>query len=138
MTIPARYNHTQQMHVLRANVAYNTPGIAGGIQIGTVPRGARLRGLHVYVDTAFNAATTNVLAAGTAATGTQLADGTATAAGTTGYKTVTTGNALTFASDTPIYVSYAQTGTAATAGAATFILEFFPDMDVNGTYTPAG
>ncbi len=32
---------------------------------------------------------------------------------------------LTFATDTPIYVKYNQTGTAATTGAATFILDFY-------------
>jgi hypothetical protein len=32
----------------------------------------------------------------------------------------------TFASDTDIYVRYTQTGTAATAGAATILIPYFP------------
>jgi hypothetical protein len=39
---------------------------------------------------------------------------------------VLTGAALTFANDTDIYVRYTQTGTAATAGAASIVITYIP------------
>lgn len=137
MTIPARYHAQQQENFLRVNFAWNTPGIAGGIQVGTLPAGARIVSERAYIDVAFNAGTTNVVAVGTTALGAQIMTGTDTAAGTTGAKRPTTGEAVTFPTDTPIFLSFTQTGTAATAGSGTIVLSFVPDSDVGGTYTPA-
>ena len=53
----ARQFELQAIHYLRADIAYNTPNIANGIEIGAVPAGAKLEQIKVYVDEAFNAMT---------------------------------------------------------------------------------
>ncbi len=128
LTTPRVY-HTQQIHYLRKTVNYNDAGIAGGVIIGTLPAGAQIVDIAVNVKTAFNAATTNNLLLGTSAAGNQIATTTDTAAGTAGFKRVTTGGALTLAADTDVYVAYTQTGTAASAGVATIVIAYAPDND---------
>jgi hypothetical protein len=129
MVAVARQFHTQQNHYLRKAVNYNDTGIAAGVAMGSIPAGARILECRIYVDTAFNAATTNNLLVGTTAAGNDIVATGTSAAGTAGYKVSTTGNTLTFAADTPIYVAYTQTGTAATAGVAVIILTFVPNND---------
>lgn len=128
LTTPRVY-HTQQIHYLRKTVNYNDAGIAGGVIIGTLPAGAQIVDIAVNVKTAFNAATTNNLLLGTSAAGNQIATTTDTAAGTAGFKRVTTGGALTLAADTDVFVAYTQTGTAASAGVATIVIAYAPDND---------
>lgn len=126
----ARQLETQQTHYLRRDLAYNTTGLASGILIGTVPAGAKIVSVQIFIDTAFNAATTNVLQGGTTGTGTNLFTTTDAAAGTAGPKVgaraANQGAGLIFAADTDLFVSYTQTGTAATTGAATVLVEFVP------------
>ncbi len=126
----ARQLETQQTHYLRRDVAFNTANIAAGVLIGTVPAGSVISHVRVYITTAFNAATTNVLQGGTTGTGTNLFTSTDAAAGTAGPKTpaaaANQGIGLVFTQDTDLFVSYTQTGTAATAGAATIVVEFVP------------
>ena len=126
----ARQLEVQATHYLRRDVAFNTTGIASGVLLGTVPAGSKITDISIYVDTVFNAATTNVLAGGTTGTGTNLFTSTDAAAGTAGYKTAANaanqGRGLVFAADTDLFVSFTQSGTAATTGAATVIVEFVP------------
>jgi hypothetical protein len=128
----ARRFQTSQTHYLRTEVNWNDPGIATGRLLGTLPETAQITSVHVNVVTAFNAATTNVLAVGTTATGAQIIAGTDAVAGTLGSKVPNVaGMALApLAVDTPIFVSYTQSGTAATAGRA--IVHVFYTVD-NGT-----
>ena len=121
----ARLLHSQQTHYFRKRVNYNDAGIAAGVLVGTLPAGAMLVGLDVRVNTAFNAATTNALNSGTTANGTQIF----TDAATAGHRRPTIPN-LSFAVDTDFYVSYAQTGTAATAGQADVVWQFVPNNDL--------
>jgi hypothetical protein len=131
MAVAARQLHTQQEHYFRASVTYATVGIgtAGTVPLGTLPAGAIVTSCIVKVTEAFNAATTNVLTVGTAADDdavmvagdvNEAAIGTTIAVAPVGY-TVTV--------STPLYITYTQTGTAATAGAATIILGFVPNND---------
>jgi hypothetical protein len=117
-----KYYHMDQVHYIRADVAFNTPGIGGttGIVIGMVPAGARIVDVVVTIDTAFNAATTNVLTVGDSGNVQRLATNTETVPGTTGGKraALSTGLGYRYPSDTQVIVRYTQTGTAATAGAA--------------------
>ncbi|MFM9928205.1 hypothetical protein VLK31_34920 [Variovorax sp. H27-G14] len=129
MPAPARQFHTQQVHYLRFSPAFNTNGIAAGVQIGTLPAGAQIVDATVNVTTAFNAATTNVLAVGTTPTGAQVVTSAEAVAGTVGFKRGTAGGALSFAADTPLYCNFTQTGTAATTGAATIVIAFVPNND---------
>lgn len=120
----ARILHTQQVHYFRKRVNYNDAGIAAGVFVGTFPAGAMLLQLAVRVNTAFNAGTTNALNSGTTALGTQLF----TDAATAGARFPVVPN-LSFATDTDFYVSYAQTGGAATAGQADIVYSYAPNND---------
>lgn len=120
----SRAYHTQQVHYFRKRVRFNDAGIAGGVLFGTLPAGAMIVTQNVRVATAFNAATTNALNVGTTAGGTQLF----TDAATAGARSPTIAN-LSFATDTDLFVAYAQTGTAATAGLADIVIGFVPDND---------
>lgn len=120
----ARVLHHQHTHYFRKRVNYNDAGIAAGVLVGTLPAGAMLLQLAVRVNVAFNAATTNALNCGTTATGTQIF----TDAATAGARFPTVPN-LSFATDTDFYVSYASTGTAATAGQADIVISYAPNND---------
>lgn len=125
MAGPARQLHTQQIHYLRKRVNFNDSNIAGGVVMGTLPAGAMIVSQDVRCNTAFNAATTNALNVGTAAGGTQLF----TDAATAGARQPTKAN-LSFATDTDIFVQYAQTGTAATTGQADIVIGYVPNNDL--------
>lgn len=120
----ARVLHMQQTHFFRKRVNYNDPGIAAGVLLGTLPAGALLTDLNVRCNTAFNAGTTNALNVGTTAGGTQIF----TDAATAGARKPTIPN-ISFAADTDLFVAYAQTGTAASAGQADICIEYAPNID---------
>ena len=129
--VAPRQPHTHQVPYMRATVAYNTLniGTAGKVPLGTLPAGAIVTHAIVKVTAAFNAATTNVLTVGTAAS----ADAVLAAADIDETVVQTT---LTFAAAgykvsvaTPLFITYTQSGTAASAGAADIILFFVPDND---------
>lgn len=124
-TVARKYT-TSQAHYLRKTVNWNDTGIAAGVVLGVLPEGAQITYIHINVTTAFNAATTNVLAAGTTATGAQIFGTADAVAGTAGSKIPNgAGMALApLAADTTVYISYTQTGTAATAGVATVTIEY--------------
>ncbi len=121
----ARQLHTQQTHYIRKRVNYNDSAIGTGVAFGTLPAGAMIVSQNVRVSTAFNAGTTNALNVGTAAGGTQLF----TDAATAGARSPTIAN-LSFASDTDLFVQFAQTGTAASAGIADIVIGFVPNNDL--------
>lgn len=125
MAGPARQLHTQQIHYIRKRVNWNDSAIATGVVFGTLPAGAMIVSQNVRCNTAFNAGTTNALNVGTAAGGTQLF----TDAATAGARSPTIAN-LSFASDTDLYVQYAQTGGAATAGQADIVIGYAPNNDL--------
>lgn len=125
----ARNTGQQVVHFIGRDVTFSTVGIgtADTVKVGRIPAGSMLMPAQVRVTTAFNAATTNVLTVGTSSG----SDADIVGAGelneaATGVTIVATGCALTFASDTDIYVKYTQTGTAATTGAATIVIPYFP------------
>jgi hypothetical protein len=118
----ARLLHTQQLHYFRKRVNYNDPGIAAGVQFGTLPAGAMLALLNVRVNTAFNG-TGPALNVGTTALGTQIF----TDAATAGARSPTIPN-LAFAVDTDLYVSSVATG-GPTTGQADILIGFAPNND---------
>lgn len=67
MAAPARKYHTQQVHYLKASVAYTDEDVA--VEIGTLPNGAVIIGAAsgVAVETAFNDSGTDLLDIGYAA-----------------------------------------------------------------------
>lgn len=128
MSIPARKYHTRQVHFLDAVVTFNTPGIADGVQIGTLPAGAQILHTIVNVTQAFNAATTNDLTVGTTPTGNDIAAAATVAANTAGAKESTAGRSLDIQADLPVYARYVQAGAAATAGRARVVIEYAVDI----------
>lgn len=128
----ARQFHQQMVHYLRKTVNYNDTGITTGVKMGTLPNGAVVHDAKVLVQTVFNAVTTNVLTVGTnsstynniiAAAG--VDESSATLQQST-LASITTG---VLAADTDVYVTYTQTGTAATAGKATVLVMYTVDND---------
>lgn len=131
MTGQARKIHTQQTHFLRKRINFNTAGIAGGVVIGTVPKNSVIADVRARVNTIFNAATTNVIIVGLTQGGSELvAGGTIVPGVVGGYAGVTLlATGAQVANDTDVWVSYTQTGAAATTGQADIVVEFIPDMD---------
>lgn len=117
-----QYN-TLQTHYLRGTLLFSN----GTITLGVIPPGSIIIGAGVVISTAFNAGTTNVIDIGTNAD----PDGLATdlAGGTIGLivaDELATSNDLYTTTDVTIVASYAQTGTAATAGLGHVFVQFIP------------
>ena len=112
---------------MRCDFAYNTAGIGTGVLIGTVPAGARIQHVRIWIDTVFNG-TSPTLQGGTTGTGTNLFTNTDSAPGTVGVKTPAAaagqGVGLVVTQDQDLFLSF--TGAGATTGAGTVIVEFVP------------
>ena len=94
---------------------------ATAVTIATIPAGAQIVDINIDVTTAFNAGTTNTVTVGK--TGSAAAFVTATSVGSAGRASVASTGvysawANTGTSDVSATITYSQTGTAATAGAA--------------------
>ena len=118
----ARVYHTQQIHYIKATLNFNS----GVVTIGTIPSGATIMkpisGANVNV--AFNAGTTNVIDIGTTANDDLYA--TDLAGGTIAFVPFDEAVTQKLAADTTFTATYAQTGTAATAGSADVIISYVP------------
>lgn len=136
-TFPARDQGAYQQSVkyFRKLVNWNDAGIAAGVKFGRLPANAFLIRATCQIVTAFNAVTTNVLTFGTTSTSSNELSGSADineatlntlqsclASGATGLQ-------LTTATENDIYAKYTQTGTAATAGQAIWVLEYINNND---------
>jgi hypothetical protein len=131
MTGIARQNHMQVTHYLRKRVNFNDAGVATGVLVGTLPAGAQIVDCLVNITTVFNAATTNVMNVGTTGTGAEVATSAVIIAGTAGVKKGVAFYSLgIMAADTDIWVSYTQTGTAATTGVAYIVIQYVPNNDL--------
>jgi len=130
-TNPVRHPEDVGVGNVRRAITFDQSGIGTGVPIGCVPKGATILRAACAVTEVFDAGTTNVLVLGTSADDDGFVTSTNAAAGTTGLKSGTgallTGAPLT--ADTVIYAKFTQTGTAATAGAAQFIVEFVNARD---------
>ena len=112
-------NAAGQLSAITATIAYTD---TGAVTIGTLPAGAQIVDINIDVTTAFNAASTNTVTVGK--TGSAAAYVASTSVGSAGRISVaTTGVYSAWAnvgtSDVDYAtVTYSQTGTAASAGAA--------------------
>lgn len=128
--------HTQQVHYLRRSINYNDTGVSSGLLMGTLPAGAQILPFAstISIRTAFNAGTTNNLLVGTTAGGNDIVATADAAAGSAGIKTFALATVTTNgyrSADTDIYVTYTQTGGAATAGVATVTLAYSVNNDIS-------
>jgi hypothetical protein len=135
----ARVNTTQQTNYYRFTVNWNDPRISTAQKFGRLLQNTFISNVACHVTTAFNAGTTNVLMVGTSATtpveiisaaiSTKSIDESSAT-----YQQITQAGSLgvsvTSGADVDLYARYQQTGTAATAGAATCIIEFVPNNDM--------
>jgi hypothetical protein len=148
LTSPPSYSprvlQLQTIAHFRKTVNFNDANISAGVKIGALPQGAYIVGIRCYVTTVFNAGTTNVLTIGTTPTGSDILAGGTTAnincnPGSTGNQTLAAaaGIGLAVAAGTPtgsnggfdIFVRYTQTGTAATTGQVTYIIDYIANDD---------
>ena len=147
---------TQQTHYLRFTVNFNSCVLASGsctVKVGAVPYNAWIMRAYQQIATSFNSLSTDTIAIGvTSANGNELvaaqsvhgAAGGATALTviSTAAGTVVTGagatSTATNGSGFDIWVKYAQTGTAPTAGAASYIIEYAAPNDGACAPVPQG
>ncbi len=113
-------------------VAYNTTGVGSGVSTGLTIRASSAEPVQIEVSqnvwTAFNAASNNVLSAGTDSTANQWVATTSTTSLVAGYYPASNAVAkFRLTADTTIYVKYTQQGTAATTGNATLIVREYPE-----------
>ncbi len=123
---PIKHPEDTGTGVWRRRVTFDQQGIAAGtLPVVALEKGSIVLRAYVRIETAFNAATTNVLSLGTASVPDSLVTSANAVAGATGFKTGTGVDIGTeLAADTQFYAKFTQTGTAATAGVAEFIVEF--------------
>lgn len=125
----AREYHTDQVHYLAKRIAY-TDGVAKVTTLGIVPAGAQILNAisGVFVSTAFNAGSGNVLDIGTSADddlyGTDIALGTKAFVALDEAATATGVNAWYVSADTTFTCTVALTGTAPSAGEATVVIAY--------------
>lgn len=109
---------------IQGTIAYNTSGAATGVSMGTLPANSYIIDIVVKVDTAFNAGTTNVLKVGKTGTLGAYADTSHVDETSATAQRVTAGIGTVGTSAVDVLISYAQTGTAATTGAATVTIAY--------------
>lgn len=132
-TNAVRHPEDTGMQYVRRTVAFNMTdfgnaaiGVNPGIPIGAIEAGAIPLYCHVTIETAFNAATTNVFVVGTVDDDDGFATSAGVIAGTPGFKGNLTGalTGIPLAADKVVYVKYTQTGTVATTGKAEVVMTF--------------
>ena len=106
------------LSAITTTIAYNS---SGAVSIGTLPANAQIVDINIDVTTAFNAGTTNTVTVGK--TGSAAAFVASTSVGSAGRASVATTGAYSAWADTgsaevDATVTFSQTGTAASAGAA--------------------
>jgi len=131
MTIAARKPYNPVVTFISKSFAFDTNGIstAATVQIGTLPLGALVLQTIVRVKAAFNAATTNVIIVGTSTDDDEFIE-----SGDVDEATVDTyfsdrSAGIVMTADTPVYVQYTQTGTAATTGSADVVITYIPRIE---------
>jgi hypothetical protein len=143
-SFPARQLPLQTVQTFRKTVNFSDANISAGVKFGALPVGAYITSVRCFVTTAFNAATTNVLTIGTTATGVDILAGGTTAnincnPAATGNQplgsaagvglTVAAGTATGSTGGFDLFARYTQTGTAATTGSVTYVIDFVPNND---------
>jgi len=111
-------NIAGMLSAITTTIAYTD---TAAVSIGTIPANAQIISINIDVTTAFNAASTNTVTVGK--TGSAAAYVASTSVGSAGRASVATTGvysawANTGTSDVDATVTFSQTGTAATAGAA--------------------
>jgi hypothetical protein len=130
MASPALEYHTNQVHYLRKQVAYNSTPTHSVTRhsMGKIPTGAQIVYCLGTIKTGFSATGTRALTVGSNGTTannilTTITEETATAV------MPLIGAKLTFSADTEVFVKLTTTGTTAAAGLAEVVLAFVPEAN---------
>jgi hypothetical protein len=147
---------TQQTHYLRFTVNFNSCVLASGsctVKVGAVPYNAWILRAYQQIVTSFNSLSTDTIAIGVTSTSANelvaaqsvhgaAGGATALTVVSTAAGTVVTGDGATSTatngSGFDIWVKYAQTGTAPTAGFANYIIEYAAPNDGTCVAVPQG
>lgn len=137
-----RQTPDQQLSYYRITVNWNDQNIGSAQQFGMLPPNAYIFAIDAYVNTAFNAGTTNAVTIGTTktnaneivATGingtTSIATGGYHLTSAAGLGTAVSMGGTWLNTNMPLFVKYAQTGTAATAGSVVIIITYASNNDM--------
>lgn len=137
-TNPVRHPEDVGVGHVRRTINLTDANIATGIPVGALEAGAIPLRAYAIIQTVFNAGTTNVLVFGSAADDDGLVTSANSASGVLGLKAGTGAELGTpLAANTVFYAKFTQTGTAATTGKATLVMEFVNKREVTGTTFPA-
>lgn len=125
----------QAMHYYRLTINYNDANISTPQAFGALGANTYIYAIDCHVTTAFNASTTNVIIMGYDKTATNqiLASGSLNPASATVQHLTSAaglGLAATSGGDITLYTKYTQTGTAATAGSVTCVIQYSPNNDM--------
>jgi hypothetical protein len=125
----------QAMHYYRLTINYNDPNIASGLAFGALGANTYIYAVDCHVTTTFNASTTNVITLGTSKANANEISASGTlnpASGTVQHLTTAVGLGLgaTSGGDVTLYTKYTQTGTAATQGQVTCVIQYAPNNDM--------
>lgn len=125
-TVQRKY-HDQNTTYIAKRVTYSDAGIsAGTLEFpARLPPNCFILSTSIQIRTAFNAGTTNVLTVGTVSgTAADIVTASDVNEGATGITRVAGVGVLSKTAEKQIFVKYAQTGTAASAGEADIIVEY--------------
>lgn len=129
-----RFDGSYNPNYYRVTINFNDQNIGSGQAFGALGKASYIHSVDCYVSTAFNAGTTNVITFGTSAASANEIVASGITAATPGVYHLTSaaglGLAATASSDTTLYAKYAQTGTAATTGSVTCVIQFIPNNDM--------
>lgn len=128
MTVTARQNATQEVHYIRANIAWNSRPSGTQVSLGSaLPANAQVLTTYVGVQTVFDGSA--VLIVGTAADPDALvaaAGADETAVGVTAVPPATLGGIMSSSVDVELF--YTLTNAAGTTGAATVVVAYVPNV----------
>jgi|DEB3_MinimDraft_2_1074329.scaffolds.fasta_scaffold44643_1 hypothetical protein len=131
MARAARKPYQRLVTYISKTVNFDTPGIgtAATVSIGALPAGCLVLETLVRVRTAFDAGTTNVIKVGTSDDDDEFIEANDLDETGAGLTRSERSAGLVMTADTEVFVTYTQTGTAATAGVADVIVLYIPEVE---------
>jgi hypothetical protein len=130
---PARLNQTQQTSYFRFTINFNDARIGSGVKFGRLPAATFITAIKCHVTAVFNAVSTNVVTVGSTPTGVDVIAVADLNEASATFQNLTTaaglGLAATAAGEIDLYGRFSQTGTAATTGSTTCVIEYMPNND---------
>jgi hypothetical protein len=129
---PRAYSNYQPWYY-RVTINFNDPIIGSSAAFGALAQNDFIKAIDCHVTTAFNAGSTNTITFGYSKVGAEIVASGITA-GTPGIYHLTTAAGLGLAATSlgaqTLYGKYVQTGTAATTGAVTCVIEVVSNNDM--------